>query len=165
MKLFLNDPKLSLLDTGWVFGSIPPRYAPIFKKSKPMPIGWEWRAARLLGGHGDYVLLLQAVPTRNKYSAWLMQNAKPGEGTLLIRVEDQPGKRGLHVHVDCAIPAPNSGPQGLDGLPRIPGHGAHHRRTHAWTRETFWRQACDMLRVIPADPDPQGELQYESGSP
>ena len=159
MRDIVRLPKKILSDTGWKIGPIQPRYAPVFPKSRPLPPGWEWRAFSLEAPDEQLTLLLQTASGRNKYMAWLMRSGKAGTGVLLVRIEDQPGKRGLHVHADCRNPL-RSGPAGLGaGGMRYPGHGNRHRRTQNWTRDTFWRQVRDMLRVEHFDKDGQGPLE------
>lgn len=147
MRSIAIATKRLIEDTGWKSGTIPPRHAPVFKRTKGMPPGWQWRSVRLQCEEGDLVLLLKAVPVRNKFQAWLMRPGRAGAGVLLLRIEDQPGKRGLHVHVDCENEPP-AGPAGIGAEPpRYPPHGSRHRRTQDWTRETFWEQVRVMLRI------------------
>lgn len=131
-------------DTGWKTGPIPPRHAPIFKKSKPLGPAWEWRSLELRCPE-RMICLIEVSPAFGKWKAWLIDAAQE-EAAVLIRLEDQPGKSGLHIHADCDG-REMTGPQSAMMPHRLPYHGNYHRRTPAWTKKSFVTVAASTFRI------------------
>ena len=153
VRHFITEPKTLTDDTNWKTGSIPPRYAPIFAKTKPMGRSWEWRSARASAADGDYVLLAQCNPNKMNWKAVLIRIDETG-ASAVSRFEDHAGHSGLHVHAHCGRSGVEIGATSLDFLARIPAKGTRHRRRTAWTKRTFWEAAKRFFRIE----DPKGDL-------
>lgn len=141
-------------DTDWKSSPIPPRHAPIYAKSKPINSRWQWRSIKLRDSlDQEFICLMQISPDFGKWNAWLMKPSIKGGWTVLVRLEDQPRQSGLHIHADCNAEPP-SGPQSVSLPNRLPEHRRHHRRQIAWTRETFYKHACEFFGIIDLNPQP-----------
>ncbi|WP_156876297.1 hypothetical protein [Salipiger abyssi] len=147
-QLWKKQPKAVIKDTGWKSGAIPPRNAPIFVRSKPLPPAWRWRSLALkLPDQSEAHCLFEVAPTFDKWKALLMVPAEGGEWSAIIRLEDQPRQSGLHVHVACDGTL-TPGPRSIDLPDRLPEHGKYHRRQRTWTPTTFFHTACDFLAIL-----------------
>lgn len=137
-------------DTGWKNGKIPPRHAPIFTATKRLASHWKWRSLRLRPEPADaagFVLLIEASPAYGKWKALLLAEVGEGDWSCVARVEDQPGKTGLHAHATCDA-EPRIGAVSLDHSTRWPAHDAPHRRQQAWTEASFFDTACAIYRIV-----------------
>lgn len=150
------DEKAIVHDTGWRAGATLPRYAPVFPKTVPARPGWEWRSLEIISSRDTYTLFVQAAPTFGKWKAFLIAAGSKGAARVLLRIEAQPGKSGLHVHAPCDGPL-QDGPRSINAMShRLPPHDAFHRRNVAWTKASFFRAAANILRItVPFD---QGDL-------
>lgn len=134
-------------DTGWKTGNLPPRHAPVFSKSKPHRPGWEWRSLRILDDDGNvYICLFEISPNFGKWNSRLIAKCDDGSWAVLIRLEDQPGKSGLHVHANC-YGERLYGAESMNMPERIPQHDSLHRRQTAWTKHSFFFAAVSILRI------------------
>ncbi len=137
--------KTVISDTGWKTGAIPPRHAPIFKKSKAALPNWQWRSLELVGTN-RMICLIEASPAYGKWKAWLIDSPEGGDAAVVMRLEDQPGKSGLHIHADCDG-GNLTGPQSINLPQRIPSHGKRHRRGPVWTTHSFVAVAAKTFRI------------------
>lgn len=143
------QPKSVEKDTGWKQGKVPPRHAPIFPKSKPLGPAWEWRSLHLDIQGMNAVCHFQVSAAFGKWKAYLLVESSPGIWTALMRYEDQPRQSGLHVHGACDG-QDLTGPASINMPDRVPAHRSRHRRQVTWTRQTFFRAACDFYRILNA---------------
>lgn len=132
-------------DTGWRTGNMGPRFAPIFKRSKSLPSNWEWRSVELSAPHRMFCLF-EVSPAFGKWKAWLIDAPEDEEARVVLRLEDQPGKCGLHVHADCDK-SEFTGPQSIEMSHRIPDHNCYHRRCPVWTKIAFVTVAAKVFRI------------------
>lgn len=153
VRRFITAPKTLTGDTNWKTGGIPPRYAPVFVKTKPMGPSWEWRSAQASAADGSYVLLVECNQKKMNWKAVLIYIDKTG-ASAVSRFEDHASHSGLHAHAHCGRSGVEIGATSLDFLARIPAKGERHRRRAAWTKRTFWEAAKRFFRIK----DPKGEL-------
>jgi hypothetical protein len=67
--------------------------------------------------------------------------------SVVARFEHHGSHPGLHGHAHCERGGIEVGASGLDSLVRFPKAGALHRRTNAWTEQTFWDATRRFFRV------------------
>lgn len=127
-------------DTGWMTNDMPPRYSPIYAKTRPIRGGWKWRSARGEAGATRFILTALCNARRDNWQAYLMVETADGV-SVVARFEHHGSHPGLHAHAHCEWGGVEAGASGLDGLVRIPKAGEVHRRTQAWTEGTFWEAA------------------------
>jgi hypothetical protein len=67
--------------------------------------------------------------------------------SVVARFEHHGSHPGLHGHAHCERGGIEVGASGLDNLVRVPAAQEPHRRTNAWTEQTFWDSARRFFRV------------------
>lgn len=149
VRHLIASEKVLRSDTGWQRTDLQPRHAPIFPKTTPIRAGWRWRSARASGAGGQYVLLAKCNPPRDNWQAFLIVTLDEG-ASVVGRFEHHGSHPGLHVHAHCQRSGIETGPSGLDDLVRVPAAGSrsYHRRTNAWTENSFWENAKAFFRVV-----------------
>ncbi len=145
--------KMQTTDTGWSSVDLQPRYAPIYKRTKPIRAGWQWRSAQAESGNAKFVLLAECNPERGGWKSVLILETEIG-ASVVSRFEDHGSHPGLHIHADCTRSGRETGATGLDGLGRRPSAAARHRRLQAWTENGFWEAAKRFFRIE----EPRGPL-------
>jgi len=159
VRHLISKDKQLVTDTDWRYDGMQPRYAPVYKQTRPTPRGWTWRSARAEaagGNDGDsFMLVVRCNPARDNWSAWLLYvwNSRPMTASLVARLEHHGSHPGLHAHGDCARSGIEEGPSSIDNLARFPGPG-DERRHIAWTERRFWDYAKRFFRIE----DPTGSL-------
>lgn len=146
VRHLISQPKYIDSETTWSTEDLRPRHAPIYPKTKPIRAGWTWRSARCVSVSEDYVLLAECNPSRDNWKAMLLLEATGG-WSAVGRFEFHGSHPGLHVHSDCDRSGLEPGPRSIDGLTRIPGAKAFHRRLGAWTEHSFWEAAKRFFHV------------------
>lgn len=78
-----------------------------------------------------------------------MQKIDKGSASAIARYEYHGDHPGIHGHTHCDRGGVESGPTGLDKLPRIPCTGGDgiHRRVQDWTQDAFWESAKQFFRL------------------
>ena len=119
-----------------------------------MPPGWEWKAASVETADGEELLVLvQALPRRDNWKAWLMQGP-PSSRSVLARLEQHGGAgEGVHVHADCESTQPIFGSESVESAK----NRLNSYRNIPWTKESFWRYTCIMFRICSEEAN-QGSL-------
>ncbi|MFG6528268.1 hypothetical protein [Sulfitobacter sp. M23508] len=133
-------------DTGWQTKDLPPKYAPIFVKSRPVRGSWKWRAAQVSDMHNDYVLTALCDPKRDNWKSFLSLQLPTGS-SVVARFEHHGSHPGLHSHADCHRSGLEIGAQSLDNLSRFPDAKSPHRRTNSWTESGFWEASKKFFRI------------------
>ena len=87
-----------------------------------------------------------ATPTRDNWQATLILCTEAG-ASVIGRYEYHGSHPGLHVHADCERGGLELGSMSIDNLPRRPPAHSFHRRSSAWTENTFWEAARKFFRV------------------
>jgi hypothetical protein len=146
VRHIVSTPKQIVADTGWSVADLPPRHAPIYARSRPMRAGWKWRSAACRAGEGRYTLVTLCNARRGNWQSYLLAMTTAGP-SVVARFEHHASHPGLHGHADCSRGGIEVGPSGLDGLVRIPRAGMLHRRTRAWTEQTFWEASLRFFRI------------------
>lgn len=67
--------------------------------------------------------------------------------SVIARLEYHGSHPGVHAHAQCDRGGVEIGATGIDNLSRFPSANAPHRRTNAWTENTFWEAAKRFFRV------------------
>lgn len=142
----VSAKKTLISDTLWSVGDMPPRYAPIYARTKPIRAGWKWRSARLRTAYGDMILTAECNPARDNWKAVLIRETEQG-ASVVARFESHGSHPGLHVHAHCSRSGIEIGPTSLDDLARVPGNHRPHRRQNGWTEATFWEAAIRFFRI------------------
>lgn len=146
IRKLIRDRKIQKTDTNWLITDLQPKHAPIYKKTKPIRAGWQWRSAQAEGSIANFVLLAECNPKRGNWKAVLIIENDNG-ASVVSRFEDHASHCGLHIHADCDRGGREIGAQGLDSLMRIPPAGSHNRRFQAWTENAFWEAAKRFFRI------------------
>lgn len=146
VRSLIATTKVQTTDTGWSSADLQPRYAPIYKRTKPIRAGWQWRSAEAESEIAKFVLLAECNPERGGWKSVLILEMENG-ASVVSRFEDHASHPGLHIHADCARSGRDIGAAGLDGLGRRPSAGARHRRLQAWTESAFWEAAKRFFRI------------------
>lgn len=146
VRRLIAAPKRPVSDTNWRTDDIPPRYCPIYARTRPNRAGWQWRSLRAQGNGRRYTLVAFVNLRRANWKSVLILEAD-GHASVVGRFEYHPSHPGLHLHAHCERGGIEPGPGGLDGLARIPSLGAPHRATGSLTVSTFWEEARRFFRV------------------
>jgi hypothetical protein len=146
IRSLITAKKVQTTDTSWSHADLQPRHAPIYKRTKPIRAGWQWRSAQAESGNAKFVLLAECNPRRGGWKAALILETENG-ASVVSRLEDHMSHPGLHLHADCDRGGQEIGASGLDGLGRRPSAGARHRRLQAWTENAFWEAAKTFFRI------------------
>lgn len=147
VRKLITNPKVIMQDTGkWSEKDMPPRWCPINAKTRPIRGGWRWRAAHANGNGRSYTAVAQVNPQRGNWKAVLILNAPHGP-SVVARFEHHDSHPGLHVHSECTRSGLEMGAQGMDRLDRFPRLNALHRRTNAWTEQSFWSAMTQFFRM------------------
>jgi hypothetical protein len=146
VRRLITDVKTQRSDTGWADSDLPPRHCPIYARTRPIRAGWKWRSAACDVADTRHFLVALCNARRDNWQAFLMIETDCGI-SIIARFEHHGSHPGLHGHAHCERGGVETGPSGLDGLVRIPPSGAIHRRTNAWTEQTFWEAARQFFRV------------------
>lgn len=135
-------------DTHWNETDMQPRHAPIFPKTLPIRAGWKWRSARASSLDDNFILLAKCNPRRDNWQAFLILTCEEG-ASVVGRFEHHGSHPGLHAHAHCERSGIETGSRGLDDLIRVPAAGSqsYHRRTNAWTENSFWEAAKIFFRI------------------
>jgi hypothetical protein len=146
VRKLLIEPKVQQTDSNWRRDNMQPRHAPVFRRTRPVRSGWQWRSARAESANREYILTAFCNPSRDNWQAMLILCEEAG-ASVIARYEFHGSHPGLHVHADCARSGLETGPTSIDNLPRRPVARAVHRRTGAWTENSFWEAARRFFRV------------------
>jgi hypothetical protein len=146
VRRLIATPKLQTSDTGWSANDMPPRHCPIYTKTRPIRAGWKWRSAACEVGGTRHFLVALCNTRRDNWQAFLIVDTTIGV-SVVARFEHHGSHPGLHGHAHCDRGGVETSASGLDGLVRTPPSGAVHRRTNAWTEQTFWEAARRFFRV------------------
>lgn len=146
VRHLIKERKTQETDTGWRRDDMQPRYAPVFTRTRPVRSGWQWRSARAESAERQYILNALCSPVRDNWQATLILFAEAG-ASVVGRYEYHGSHPGLHVHADCERGGLELGSISIDNLPRRPPAESFHRRTSAWTENTFWEAARRFFRV------------------
>ena len=71
----------------------------------------------------------------------------PEGASVVGRFESHGSHPGVHGHAHCYRGGIEVGASGLDNLVRCPPADKPHRRTNAWTENSFWEAARRFFRV------------------
>lgn len=153
VRSYLRVPKSLVSVTGWSTNDLPPRHNPLNTRTKPMRSGWEWQSAKVASGSGNYLLVAECNASKGNWKAVLMLETDGGH-SVIARFEDHASHPGMHVHAHCDRCGLEVGASGMSALERSPKAGMRHRRTHAWTRSSFWAAALAFFRIS----EPTGSL-------
>jgi hypothetical protein len=155
IRTIVGERKVIRTDTGWRSDDLQHRHSWIFDKTKPIRVGWQWRAATAVGQSGqDYLVLAQCNPIKDQWKAWLILRMGSGQASLVTRLEYHGTHPGLHAHAHCQRGGLEEGASSIDGLVRIPHANGRHRRVNVWRDRTFWEQAQRHFHIK----HPQGPL-------
>jgi hypothetical protein len=141
---------------GWSKKDLPPRWCPVFLRKRPIAGDWQWRAARAASGAREFTVVAQCNPSRGNWKALLIERADSG-ASVVARFEYHSGHPGLHIHSHCERSGLETGPTSLDALARIPPANARHRRTHAFTLQSFWEAALRFFNIVESAATTAGE--------
>jgi hypothetical protein len=153
VRHLLAIPKQAGAETAWSETDMPPRWCPVYSKTRPSRAGWHWRSAHVSGDGEEFMMVAICNPRRGNWKSMLLLKATQGY-SVVARFEHHESHPGLHVHTHCQRSGIEVGAGGMDSLARIPAAGAPHRRTAALTLASFWRAAQSFYRVA----DDYGEL-------
>jgi len=146
VRKLVTERKRQETDTGWRREDIPPRFVPVFARTRPCRAGWQWRSARAHSAERQYILTALCNSSRDKWQAMLILCSQDGASTI-GRYEYHGSHPGLHAHADCERSGLELGSVSIENLPRRPSARAYHRHTYAWTENTFWEAARRFFRV------------------
>jgi hypothetical protein len=146
VRRLIAERKTQESDTGWRHDDIPPRFAPVFARTRPIRAGWQWRSAKAVSAERQYILTALCNSLRDNWQAMLILYSQEG-ASMIGRYEYHGSHPGLHGHADCQRSGLELGPVSIDNLQRRPAARAFHRRTFAWTGNTFWEAARRFFRV------------------
>lgn len=133
-------------ETAWSDKDLQPRYAPIYPKTKPIRAGWVWKSTRCTAGDQAYVLVAECNPGRDNWKTMLLLEAANG-WSVVGRFEFHGSHPGIHFHSDCDRSGAEIGTKSIDNLNRIPNAKSFHRRSSAWTENSFWDAAKKFFRI------------------
>ena len=139
--------------TGWSTSDLPPRHKPINARTQPMRAGWEWQSAKVQSGDENYLLVAECNASKGNWKALLLLDTPAGH-SVIARFEDHASHPGTHVHAHCERCGVEVGSSGMSGLERSPKTGSRHRRTQAWTKQSFWAASLAFFRIS----EPAGTL-------
>ncbi len=146
VRQLITQKKLQKTDTGWSLNDMPPRYSPIYMKSRPIKAGWKWRSSFCCSNHANFILTALCNVRRDNWQAYLMVETPDGV-SVVGRFESHGSHPGVHGHAHCERGGIEVGASGLDNLVRCPPAEKRHRRANAWTESTFWEAARSFFRV------------------
>lgn len=153
VRHIIEDRKALRSDSQWSTSDLRPKHAPIYSKTKPIRAGWKWRSARAESETAKYILIAECNPSRDNWKAVLIVEEDAGH-SVVARYEYHSSHPGLHAHAHCVRSGVETGTSGLDNLARFPSNDQPHRRTQAWTENTFWEAAKSFFRIE----EPRGPL-------
>ena len=133
-------------ETAWSSKDLQHRHAPVYPKTKPIRAGWVWKSARCAAGVQNYILLAECNPPRDNWKAMLILETPTG-WSVVGRFEFHGSHPGLHFHCDCDRSGEEPGAKSIDNLERIPRAKSFHRRSSAWTENSFWDAAKKFFRI------------------
>jgi hypothetical protein len=148
-RTIIKQTKIIKKQNEWSTLEIPPRMS-IYPKTKALPPGWEWMAATLdAGGGAEMLLLVQALPRRDNWKAWLIVGERHSRSVLARLEHHGAAGEGLHMHADCSSNGPVLGPESIQAADnnRLPRRPNAARRKEPWTKEAFWLYACSTFRI------------------
>lgn len=149
VRHLIEVPKdVTSISGGWAVKDIPPRWCPVYAKTRPNRSGWLWKAAHLQADGQNFTLISFCHPDKGNWKSWLMVRLN-GSHSVVARFEHHESHPGLHVHSDCTRSGVEVGGASIDNLPRIPPADRPHRRKNAWTLGTFWNASLNFFRVKP----------------
>lgn len=132
--------------TIWSSSDMPPRHAPVYSKTKPMRAGWKWRSAKAEARGIIFILVAECNSARDNWKSMLIVETSNG-ASVVGRFESHGSHPGLHAHAHCLRSGFENGGSSIDNLIRIPNARSPHRRTNAWTENTFWDAARRFFRL------------------
>jgi hypothetical protein len=147
VRHIITQNKFQDSDTGWSLSDMPPRFSPIYTKSRPIKAGWKWRSSFCHSDETKFILTALCNARRDNWQSYLMVETTDG-ASVVGRFESHGSHPGVHGHAHCERGGIEVGAGGLDNLVRCPPANAVHRRTNAWTENTFWEAARSFFRVI-----------------
>jgi hypothetical protein len=146
IRKLIYKPKSQKSDSTWSAGDLPPRHAPIYSRSRPIRAGWKWRSAEADADDDKFILIVLCNPPRDNWQAMLI--VETGSGPSVVgRFEYHGSHPGIHGHAHCGRGGIEVGASSVDNLTRVPKARRYHRRTNAWTEETFWNAAKRFFRI------------------
>jgi hypothetical protein len=146
VRQLIRKPKLQRSDTSWSVEDLPPRHAPIYLRARPIRAGWKWRSAQADADDTKFILTALCNPFRDNWQAMLIVETAAGP-SVVGRFEYHGSHPGAHGHAHCERSGIEVGASSIDNLVRAPKAGEYHRRTNAWTEETFWNAARRFFRI------------------
>jgi hypothetical protein len=146
LRHLIRQPKVQKTDTAWLVSDLPPRHAPVYPRSRPIRAGWKWRSAQAHAENARFVLTVLCNPLRDNWQALLMVETSTG-ASVVARLESHGSHPGVHGHAHCDRGGIEVGALSIDNLVRTPTAARFHRRTNAWTEETFWNAAKRFFHV------------------
>ena len=161
VRHLIEKTKIVKSDTGWSQNDMPPRYSPIYSKSRPIRAGWKWRSSHCHAADiaTDFILTALCNVRRDNWQAYLMVETDAGH-SVVARFESHGSHPGLHGHSHCDRGGIEIGASGLDNLVRCPPANEVHRHTNAWTEATFWEAARRFFRVR----EKQARLEFDDAT-
>lgn len=148
VRRLIKKTKRKRSDTGWSTNDMPPRFSPIYTKTRPIKAGWKWRSAQCQTGGVNFILTGLCNARRDNWQAYLMVETSEGI-SVVARFESHGSHPGLHGHSHCERSGIEVGANGMNNLVRCPPAEKFHRRTNAWTENTFWEAALSFFSVKP----------------
>lgn len=146
VRHLIEKTKLEKSHTGWSPNDMPPRFSPIYTRTRPIRAGWKWRSSQSHAENMNFILTALCNAQRDNWQAYLMVETPDGV-SVVARFESHGSHPGLHGHSHCERSGIEVGASGLDNLVRCPPADKAHRRTNAWTENTFWEAARRFFRV------------------
>jgi len=138
--------KLQITDTLWRDDDMPPRFCPIYTKTRPARAGWRWRSARADAGDEEFMLVALVHPKRGDMKSTLL--VKRDEGySVVSRYEFHSSHPGLHVHAHCDRAGIEIGASGMDELQRVPPSKGRVTRQVPLSISTFWEESRRFFRI------------------
>lgn len=100
VRHLIETDKLQKADTGWLLNDMPPRFSPIYTKTRPIKAGWKWRSSQCQAGNMSFTLTALCNAQRDNWQAYLMVET-PAGASLVARFESHGSHPGLHAHSHC----------------------------------------------------------------
>ncbi len=147
VRQIIATKKTQSADTLWRTTDLPVKYAPVYKKPRPMKAGWTWRSIELDAEGQAWVLTVQCHVTKDNWQAWLMKKFPDGTGSIVARFEYHGSHAGVHIHSSCDRSGLEPGGTSIDNLNRFPNSSSSHRRIVNFTKETFWERSLKFFHV------------------
>lgn len=147
IRSLLRQRKKLITESQWSCNDLPPRYCPIYIRTRPMRNGWKWRSARAESSEFTFTMTALCNPSRGNWQSMLIAHIDEGY-SVVARYEYHDSHPGLHSHAHCERGGIETGSSGLDNLIRVPRAGSAHRRCTAWTESSFWLSSKKFYRIF-----------------